>query len=395
MPRRYDLQRAAKPGAAYCQPRVLAGSSVVAVVVGCSLAFNRPAARRGVSASEWHIFRGFVAGPGQDVRRWGERDRWISPHRLVVGSGVLFFLVDDRAPGGFACLDLGVFPEDLGARPLVRQVGGLRLAGRGEKIHERVCRCGGRVPIHEVWRARRTTATIRTDLGVRDVRIIERLVVRDKGKLIVLEAVRRSSGSPGPGTRRASRATSRRGVREAGAPTAADTGCGAGPDELSGGCGVAVSGRAARGASPRAALRHRGGPLLAVSAARAGPARPADLRRVGAAAAHGPERRRAPSCTPSFRPRSADPVRTGQVVQLRSGGAARGSESGGSRCVGCFGLFRSRGGCVLASCVEQGPGRSSRPLGHGANSMRGASTEAGVSRHQLPTATSRARYRPS
>ena len=43
---------------------------------------------------------------------------------------------------------------------------GIRLAGRGEKIHEKVCRCGGRVPIREVWRARRTTATTRTDLGV-------------------------------------------------------------------------------------------------------------------------------------------------------------------------------------------------------------------------------------
>ena len=43
---------------------------------------------------------------------------------------------------------------------------GLRLPGRGEKIHEMVCRCGGLVPIREVWRARRTTATIRTDLGV-------------------------------------------------------------------------------------------------------------------------------------------------------------------------------------------------------------------------------------
>ena len=43
---------------------------------------------------------------------------------------------------------------------------GLRLPGRGEKIHEMVCRCGGRVPIREVWRARRTTATIRRDLGV-------------------------------------------------------------------------------------------------------------------------------------------------------------------------------------------------------------------------------------
>ena len=41
------------------------------------------------------------------------------------------------------------------------------LAGRGEKIHEMmVCRCGGRVPIREVCRARSTTATIRADLGV-------------------------------------------------------------------------------------------------------------------------------------------------------------------------------------------------------------------------------------
>ena len=43
---------------------------------------------------------------------------------------------------------------------------GLRLAGRGEKIHEKVCRCGGRVPIREVCRARSTTATTRADLGV-------------------------------------------------------------------------------------------------------------------------------------------------------------------------------------------------------------------------------------
>ena len=42
----------------------------------------------------------------------------------------------------------------------------LRLAGRGEKIHEKVCRCGGRVPIREVCRARSTTATTRADLGV-------------------------------------------------------------------------------------------------------------------------------------------------------------------------------------------------------------------------------------
>jgi hypothetical protein len=43
----------------------------------------------------------------------------------------------------------------------------LRLAGRGEKIHENVCRYRGLVPIREVWRARRATAAIRRvlDLG--------------------------------------------------------------------------------------------------------------------------------------------------------------------------------------------------------------------------------------
>ena len=45
--------------------------------------------------------------------------------------------------------------------------------------------------------------------------------------------------------------------------------------------GVAVSGRAARGAPGGAALRHRGRPLLAVSAASAGPPRAADFQRAG------------------------------------------------------------------------------------------------------------------
>ena len=76
--------------------------------------------------------------------------------------------------------------------------------------------------------------------------------------------------------------------------------------------------KSCRGASPRAALRHRGGPLLAVSAARAGPARPADLRRVGGGCrSTGPERRRAGRrvahraghAVGEGRPRSADPVR--------------------------------------------------------------------------------------
>ena len=56
--------------------------------------------------------------------------------------------------------------DDANASPEERVIVGLRLAGRGEKIHEMVCRCGGRVPIREVCRARSTTATIRTDLGV-------------------------------------------------------------------------------------------------------------------------------------------------------------------------------------------------------------------------------------
>ena len=43
---------------------------------------------------------------------------------------------------------------------------GLRLAGRGEKIHEKVCRYGGRVPIREVWRARAMTAAVRRVLGL-------------------------------------------------------------------------------------------------------------------------------------------------------------------------------------------------------------------------------------
>ena len=42
----------------------------------------------------------------------------------------------------------------------------LRLAGRGEKIHEMVCRYGGRVPIREVWRARAMTAAVRRVLGL-------------------------------------------------------------------------------------------------------------------------------------------------------------------------------------------------------------------------------------
>ena len=59
-----------------------------------------------------------------------------------------------------------VFADATATREVAENSAGLRLAGRGEKIHEMVCRCGGRVPIREVCRARSTTATIRTDLGV-------------------------------------------------------------------------------------------------------------------------------------------------------------------------------------------------------------------------------------
>ena len=49
---------------------------------------------------------------------------------------------------------------------LARNIDRLRLAGRGEKIHEKVCRYGGRVPIREVWRARAMTAAVRRVLGL-------------------------------------------------------------------------------------------------------------------------------------------------------------------------------------------------------------------------------------
>ena len=51
-------------------------------------------------------------------------------------------------------------------KPAVWNNEGLRLAGRGEKIHEMVCRYGGRVPIREVWRARAMTAAVRRVLGL-------------------------------------------------------------------------------------------------------------------------------------------------------------------------------------------------------------------------------------
>ena len=59
------------------------------------------------------------------------------------------------------------------ARSMQRSVmsrGCLRLACRGEKIHENVCRYDGHVPIHELWRARRATAAIRRILGVSGIR---------------------------------------------------------------------------------------------------------------------------------------------------------------------------------------------------------------------------------
>ena len=56
--------------------------------------------------------------------------------------------------------------EDLARFDRKRKKKSLRLAGRGEKIHEKVCRYGGRVPIREVWRARAMTAAVRRVLGL-------------------------------------------------------------------------------------------------------------------------------------------------------------------------------------------------------------------------------------
>ena len=50
------------------------------------------------------------------------------------------------------------------------KITGLRLAGRGEKIHENVCRYDEHVPIREVWRARRATAATLRILGLSGTR---------------------------------------------------------------------------------------------------------------------------------------------------------------------------------------------------------------------------------
>ena len=42
----------------------------------------------------------------------------------------------------------------------------LRLPGRGEKIHERVCRYGDHVPIREVWHAGAMTGAVRRGPGL-------------------------------------------------------------------------------------------------------------------------------------------------------------------------------------------------------------------------------------
>ena len=44
--------------------------------------------------------------------------------------------------------------------------GRLGLPGRAKKIHERVCRYGGHVPIRGVWRARTMTGAVRWDPGL-------------------------------------------------------------------------------------------------------------------------------------------------------------------------------------------------------------------------------------
>ena len=143
---------------------------------------------------------------------------------------------------------------------------------------------------------------------------------------------RDAAGVPGgePG-----RSTEGRGA--AGSPTQADeTHVAAAPTSCPD-CGGAVAldrvasqyqARPAGGASPRAELRHRGGPLLAVPAARAGPARPADLRRVGR----------------GCRPTGSERRRAGRRVAHRAGHAA--GEGRHSVLRTQFGLHVTKGGLV-------------------------------------------------
>ena len=130
---------------------------------------------------------------------------------------------------------------------------------------------------------------------------------------------------------------------------------GAGADELSGlrrrgrsdRRGVAVSGRPSSGAPSGAPLRHRGRPLLAVSAAYPGPARPADLRRVGGGprtarsrrgrAGRGVAHPRRPAAGQGRRP-AADPLRPAGDA----GGPRESAASCGPRCAaGLRGVARA------------------------------------------------------
>ena len=48
----------------------------------------------------------------------------------------------------------------------LKKTWGLGLPGRAKKIHERVCRYGGHVPIRGVWRARTMTGAVRWGPGL-------------------------------------------------------------------------------------------------------------------------------------------------------------------------------------------------------------------------------------
>ena len=168
------------------------------------------------------------------------------------------------------------------------------------------------------------------------------------------------------GSRRPSRPAARCALWPAGAPPVSGAGrrdhCGAGADELSGlrrrgrsdRRGVAVSGRPPPGAPAGAPLRHRGRPLLAVSAAYPGPPRPADLRRVGGGPRTARSRRgragrrvahpRRPAAGQGRRP-AADPLRpAGDAGGPRESAASCGSRrDAGLRGVARAGSQRSGG----------------------------------------------------
>ena len=233
------------------------------------------------------------------------------------------------------------------------------------------CRFGAPVPIGGVWPRVRTRPSVRMIRGTRAsssrtgrsrgcagtwrrstaTGIAGSATVNGSSNNSIPRAARASGKRlPLPRTDRRGAAASRTAGRctlwPAGVPPASGPGgrdaCGAGPGGVSGlwrrdrsdPRGIAVSGRNPRGAPGRAPLRHRGRSLLAVSAARAGPARAADLGCAGRGrCATGPRRRgagrrvahRDGRTAGKGRPRAADHVRpAGDAGRPRSPAAPHG-----------------------------------------------------------------------